>query len=77
MLRSELNPEERPGFQEGPTSFKTPSNNFEARCGMCGVIRFVDEATLRSICAASELGLDNPFRCADCKEEYDELAYEG
>ena len=77
MLRSELNPEERPGLQEGPTSYKTPSNIFEERCGMCGVTRFVDEATLRAICAASEVGLDNPLRCADCEEEYDAPAYEG
>jgi len=77
MLRSELNPEERPGLQEGPTSYETPANIYQERCGMCGVIQFVDEATLRGICAAAEAGLDNPFMCADCRDEYDELAYEG
>lgn len=77
MLRSELNPEERPGLQEGPTSFKTPSNNFEARCGMCGGFFYVDEATAKAIGVAAETGLDNPFKCSDCRDEYDELAYEG
>ena len=77
MLRSEQNPEERLGLQKGPTSYKTPVNIYQERCGMCGVIQFVDEATLRGICAASEARLDNPFRCTDCEEEYDELFYEG
>lgn len=77
MLRSEQNPEERPGFQEGPTCFKTSTNIFEVRCGTCGAMQFVNEATLRSVCAANEAGLDNPFRCSDCEEEYDELAYVG
>lgn len=77
MLRSEQNPEERLGLQKGPTSYKTTVNLYQERCGMCGVIQFVDEATLRGICAASEARLDNPFRCADCEEEYDELFYEG
>ena len=77
MLRSEQNPEERLGLQKGPTSYKTPVNIYEERCGRCGVIQFVDEATLRGICAASESWLDNSFKCADCEEEYDDLAYEG
>jgi hypothetical protein len=77
MLRSEQNPEERLGLHKGPTSYKTAVNIYAERCGMCGVIQFVDEATLRGICAAAESGLDNPFKCDDCEEEYDELAYEG
>jgi hypothetical protein len=77
MLRSEQNPEERLGLQKGPTSYKTPVNIYQERCGMCGRIQFVDEATLRGVCATSEAGLDNPFRCADCEEEYDEVFYEG
>lgn len=36
MLRSEQNPEERKGQQEGPTSYKTPLNRFGLRCGMYG-----------------------------------------
>jgi hypothetical protein len=76
MLRSEQNPEERLGLQTGPTSYRTPVNIYEERCGMCGVTQYIDEATLRGICAAAEVGRYNQFRCADC-EEYDELAYEG
>lgn len=77
MLRSELNPEERPGLQEGPTSYKTHADSVEVRCGMCGEVFYVDEATARSIAVAVETGLDNPFMCKDCQDEYDELAYEG
>ena len=77
MLRAEQNPEERPGFYDGPTSHPTHVNSFELRCGMCGRVQFVNEATLRAVCVAAETGLDNPFRCADCEEGYDELAYEG
>lgn len=77
MLRSEQNPEEQRGLQEGPTSYKTPVNSFEVRCGMCGDLYYVDEATFGGIRTAVEAGLDNPFMCADCEEESDELAYEG
>jgi hypothetical protein len=77
MLRSEQNPEEQPGLQEGPTSYKTPVNGSEVRCGMCGGLFYVDEATAKAVGVAARTGLDNPFMCADCRDEYDELAYEG
>ncbi len=77
MLRSEQNPEEQPGLREGPSSFKTAAHSFEVRCGMCGGLHFVDEATSKAIRVAVEAGLDNPFMCADCRDEYDDLAYEG
>lgn len=75
MLRSEQNPEERLGLQTGPTSYETHVNIYQERCGLCGAIQFVDEATLREICAAAEARLENPFRCPDCDEEDDALAY--
>ena len=77
MLRSELNTEEQTGLQEGPTSHKTSANGFGVRCGMCGGLFYVDEATAEAVRVATEAGLDNPFMCADCRDEYDELAYEG
>jgi hypothetical protein len=77
MLRAEQNPEERPGLVEGPTRYKTFVNRFEARCGVCGEQYFVNGSVHAAIVTAAEEGLDNPFRCADCDEEYDELAYEG
>jgi len=77
MLRSELNPEERPGLQEGPTSYETHANRSGVRCGMCGKLFYVDEATAEAVRVAVGAGLDNPFMCKDCRDEYDELAYEG
>ena len=59
------------------TSFKTQQNQHEVRCGMCGSIIYVDEETFSFVQDAIKTGLDDPFRCARCKEEYDNLAYEG
>ena len=77
MLRSEQNPEERPDPKDGPTRYKTFVNGFAARCGMCGDQYFVNESLHAAIITAAREGLDNPFKCADCEEEYDDLAYEG
>lgn len=76
MLRSEQNPEER-GVEEGATSHETFVNHHPARCGMCGGQYFVNESVHAAIITAAETGLDNPFMCADCRDEYDDLAYEG
>ena len=40
-------------------------------------IIYVDEATFSFVGDAIKAGLDNPFRCEVCKEEYDDLVYEG
>jgi hypothetical protein len=61
----------------GPTVFKTERNQHEVRCGMCGRIIYVDEETFSFVADAVKGGLDNPFRCDYCQEEYDDLAYEG
>jgi hypothetical protein len=61
----------------GPTCFKTERNQHEVRCGMCGGIIYVDEETFNFVSEATKAGLDDPFRCELCKEEYDDLAYEG
>lgn len=76
-LRSAVSPEEEHVARVGPTTFKTPENQHELRCGMCGEAYFVDSETFASVNAAIQEGLDNPFHCEDCEEEYDELAYEG
>lgn len=61
----------------GPTMFKTDRNQQEVRCGMCGTIIYVDAVTFNFVNEAINAGLDDPFRCELCKEEYDDLAYEG
>ena len=77
-LRSALNPEEQQrGAPTGPTNYRTAANPLEISCGMCGNPFFVDQSTADRVKAAIKQGLDNPFRCSDCEEEYDEMAYEG
>lgn len=61
----------------GPTTLKTERNHRRVHCGMCGTIIYVDEETLSFVEEAIKAGLDDPFRCELCKEEYDDLSYEG
>jgi hypothetical protein len=74
-----------PGTQTNPTqqaptsqpSFEIEEEEREVRCGMCFREVTVNEDTYRFVSEAMESGLDNPFRCKVCAEEYDDLAYEG
>lgn len=59
------------------TSTMTDENQHEVRCGMCARELYVDEDAYRLYSEALISGLDNPFRCEVCSEEYDDLAYEG
>jgi len=43
---------------------------------MCGKIIYVEEATFNFEHKAFNSGLDDPFRCEVCKEEFNDLAYE-
>ncbi|HEU4480189.1 MAG TPA: hypothetical protein VFR80_16845 [Pyrinomonadaceae bacterium] len=74
-LRSHIDPDRQ--TETMPTSFMTEQNEHEVRCGMCAREFYIDEETFRSMSEAIESGLDNPFRCEICAEEYDDLAYEG
>lgn len=66
-----------PQTTTGPTSFMTERNEHEVRCGMCARTVYVNEETYGFVKEAMESGLDNPFRCEICAEEYDDLVYEG
>jgi len=59
------------------TSIMTDEQQHEVRCGMCARELYVDEHSYRSYAEALLSGLDNPFRCEFCCEEYDDLAFEG
>jgi len=59
------------------TSIMTEDKQHEVRCGMCARELYVDEGEYRYYAEALLSGLDNPFRCEICSEEYDDLAYEG
>ena len=74
-LRSNIDPDQQ--TRTMPTSFMTEENEHGVRCGMCAREIFVNEETFRSMSEAIASGLDNPFRCEICEEEYDDLAYEG
>ena len=63
--------------QQAPTSIMTDDNQHEVRCGMCARELYVDEDSYRLYSEALLSGLNNPFRCEVCSEEYDDLAYEG
>ena len=76
MLRSYIDQNE-----EKPLAYATPvvtdNNKHEVRCGMCGTELYVDDEGYRRFQEAIDSGLDNPFRCDTCNNEYDDLAYEG
>ena len=59
------------------TSVVTDEKQHEVRCGMCARELYVNEDDYRFYSEALLSGLDNPFRCEVCSEEYDDLAYEG
>jgi hypothetical protein len=59
------------------TSTMTDEKQHEVRCGMCARELYVDEEAHRYYSEALVSGLDNPFRCETCSEEYDDLVYEG
>lgn len=60
-----------------PTSVMTDGNQHEVRCGMCARELYVDDNGYRLYMEAINSGLDNPFLCEVCNEEYDDLVYEG
>ena len=61
----------------GPTSFMTERNEHEVRCGMCARVGYVDEETYRFVSETINSGLDNPFLCEICSEEYEDLGCKG
>jgi len=71
-LRSYLDPDQH--IATGPTSFMTKQNEIEVRCGICARSVFIDEETYGFGSDEIKSGLENPFRCEDCGEDYDDLA---
>lgn len=59
------------------TSIMTDDKEHEVRCGMCAKEIYVDDDAFSLYSEALLSGLDNPFRCEVCAEEYDDLVYEG
>ena len=59
-----------------PAEYRTPTNEYEFPCSVCGKSLFVSEDTKRDIDRAIEQDLDYTLTCLDCDQEYDGLAYE-
>ena len=57
------------------TNYPTEKNQFDVYCDMCGEVFFVDEITFERVSEALREGFDNPFVCADCRDELGETAY--
>jgi hypothetical protein len=67
--------DEIPAAVETPTKFQTKLNKHEMRCGVCDELFYVDESIYDRVRRAVEFDpTDNPFRCDDCEEEYEQDA---
>jgi hypothetical protein len=74
-LRSTLNPEEQSNLVVGPTKYRVGPNQSELVCGFCNETYFVDDMTFQQAMTAMEEGMDNPFCCDECTQEYEELSH--
>ena len=58
-----------------PTSFQTDRNGYRVRCSVCAEMFYVNESIYKRVRRAVEFDPDdNPFRCVDCEQEYEEDA---
>lgn len=56
------------------TDYMTDHNQHVINCSDCAKTFYADASTCEGIVRAIEQGLDNPFICIDCQQEYEELA---
>ena len=54
---------------------KIGQNKYEISCGECAKTLYADKETSERIFRSIKQGLDNPFICEDCQEEYEEMAH--
>jgi hypothetical protein len=73
-LRSYLDPNEAKTAQ-APNTFPTEQKGHQVQCSLCNAPFIVDEETYRFATEGLEAGMDNPFKCSDCEQEYGELTY--
>jgi hypothetical protein len=74
-LRSAQNPEEQLDLVEGPTRYRRGANQSELVCGFCGDTFFVDDVTFHQAMSAMEEGIDDPFCCEECEEDYEDVSH--
>ena len=58
------------------TEFPTTTNQHRLNCGNCNQPLYVDSQTFDRTANAIAAGLDNPFLCDGCREEYGELEHQ-
>jgi uncharacterized protein with PIN domain len=75
-IREEFDADRNEDFNAA-TTYKTETNRFELNCSLCNGAYFVNEEVSEQVARAVEKGLDNPFVCPDCRQEYEELAASG
>lgn len=74
-LRSTLNPEEQVDLVQGPTTYRKGPNQSELFCRVCAGPYYVNEVTFNQAMTAMKEGLDNPFCCDDCEDDYKEISH--
>jgi hypothetical protein len=57
------------------TEYPTPTNQHRLNCGSCNQPLYVDSQTFDRTARAIAAGLDNPFLCDGCRDEYGELEH--
>lgn len=65
---------DRFGGRERASTVPSADQAFPAICNTCGDTWYVSQSGSEEINRAVERGLENPFLCDDCREEYEELA---
>ena len=55
---------------------KSDRKPFEIDCAVCACTFYTDQENYDRFCHTLGHGLDNPFTCTECQNEYEELAVE-
>ena len=63
--------------EDGQTYSTHPKgqNVFNVNCGICNRSLYVEKDLYASIAGSVEKGIDNPFICDDCSEEYVDMEH--
>ena len=58
------------------SSFPTSENRYNLNCSSCHRSLYVNKEIYQRAVNAIEEGMDNPFICDDCQDEFAELEHE-
>lgn len=54
----------------------TVENRFEINCSLCNQVYYTDIDSIAQMNRTVELGLDNPFVCEECTENYEVISHQ-